>query len=439
MEKSRGLLVMTKYEKFFNDFTDFKTKQNKQKQRGLNNYNILTTVLKSSDEVRLHSRMIHSLLNPLGEHYQGELFLEKFIKILDDKGFGIDLNHCSVYKEYKSIDLYITDNNKHIIIENKLYARDQKEQIKRYVEVIQKSDSSITPDDILVVYLSIDRAKPSGYSLGNLAISGSDLLNTSGNKVANFKSISYNKEILGWLKESQLEVQNITNLNEVLRQYIDVIKMVNNNYKSKVMSVSDFIIENKTNYEISKEIAEHLYGLRKKYVDDFISSIIIKLKGKLNKDWEVIIENTKNLEKRGGVPLRIYKKPWVSGDSPVFYSDNYFIIFGFQFGKKEYYDGMFGIVKATKAMNIKEDIDKSHLDEINKIEEKRVETDWWLHRKEYKEDFVEKIIFEKGFEDSFVNDIIEMINKFEESSDAGKLITRINDDLASKYKIVTSA
>jgi len=105
------------YKKFFDAFTKFKSKQNKQKQRGFNNYNILTTVLKRSDEVRLHSRMIHSLLDPNGRHYQGSLFLEKFIAILGLETFGINLENCTVLKEHKCIDLYITDGNRHIIID----------------------------------------------------------------------------------------------------------------------------------------------------------------------------------------------------------------------------------------------------------------------------------------------------------------------------------
>ena len=58
----------------------FKEKQQKQKERGLNDYNLLTTVLNEYDEVRLHSRVIGSLLDINGLHYQKELFLEKFME-----------------------------------------------------------------------------------------------------------------------------------------------------------------------------------------------------------------------------------------------------------------------------------------------------------------------------------------------------------------------
>ena len=87
--------------------------------------------------------MIASLLDPSGEHYQSNLFLDKFLEVLNVPEFQIDSEKCSVYREYKNIDLYITDSNKHIIMENKIYARDQKEQIKRYIEIIKKENSNL--------------------------------------------------------------------------------------------------------------------------------------------------------------------------------------------------------------------------------------------------------------------------------------------------------
>jgi len=65
---------MKNYKNYFEKIKQFKIEQDKQKKRGLNNYNILSSVLNISDEVRLHSRMIFSLLNPNGTHYQSSLF-----------------------------------------------------------------------------------------------------------------------------------------------------------------------------------------------------------------------------------------------------------------------------------------------------------------------------------------------------------------------------
>jgi len=108
-----------KYQEFFINFKKFKEMQNKQKARGLNDFNLLTTVLKYDDEVRLHSRMIGNLINPHSKHYQGTLFLEKFLKVIGLENWGLNLNNIKIGIEYHDIDLYITDGIKHIIIETK--------------------------------------------------------------------------------------------------------------------------------------------------------------------------------------------------------------------------------------------------------------------------------------------------------------------------------
>lgn len=139
-----------KYINFFEELNKFKEKQQKQKERGLNDYNLLTTVLNEYDEVRLHSRVIGSLLEINGLHYQKELFLEKFMEILKITEFEFNIKESNLFLEYQNIDLYLTDGIKHIIIENKIYAGDQKNQIKRYYDTIKDENKDLGYNDILV-------------------------------------------------------------------------------------------------------------------------------------------------------------------------------------------------------------------------------------------------------------------------------------------------
>ncbi len=93
-------------------------------------------------EVQTHSAFITELLSPKGKHNKGALFLEIFIKKL--KIPKIDATFCEVLKEYHipnmhkeswgRIDIFIQDivNNVNIIIENKIYANEQHEQLNRY-------------------------------------------------------------------------------------------------------------------------------------------------------------------------------------------------------------------------------------------------------------------------------------------------------------------
>lgn len=236
-------MLNEKYINFFEELNKFKEKQQKQKQRGLNDYNLLTTVLNEHDEVRLHSRVIGSLLDVNGLHYQKELFLEKFLEISQVTEFKFDIHESKLFLEYQNIDLYLTDGVKHIIIENKIYAGDQKNQIKRYYDTIKDENKDLEYNDILVIYLSIDRLQPSNYSLGNLTIKDNYIYNND-EKIAIFKNINYKNEILNWLDNCLHEIQNITNLNESIQQYKYVVEKITNNYKEKVMSQKDFLLEN---------------------------------------------------------------------------------------------------------------------------------------------------------------------------------------------------
>jgi hypothetical protein len=47
-------------------------------------FNVFTTLLAPNDEVRLHTRFLHCLLNPKGAHDCGPLFLRLFFETLRD-------------------------------------------------------------------------------------------------------------------------------------------------------------------------------------------------------------------------------------------------------------------------------------------------------------------------------------------------------------------
>ena len=64
-----------KYINFFEKIKLFKEEQKKQKQRGLNDYNMVNVVRKENSEVGMHSNVIYSLTDSNGLHYQDDLFM----------------------------------------------------------------------------------------------------------------------------------------------------------------------------------------------------------------------------------------------------------------------------------------------------------------------------------------------------------------------------
>ena len=136
------------YEEFFDKIKKFNVKQTKQKQRGLNDYNILTTVLKPNDEARVHSRMIGSFLDVNGKHYQDDLFLNIFTKIvlnITDIGEIFEVQAEESTAENKRIDFTIKSSKYYIGIEMKVNHHDSKNQLSDYYDdlVIKAKDNGI--------------------------------------------------------------------------------------------------------------------------------------------------------------------------------------------------------------------------------------------------------------------------------------------------------
>ena len=260
---------MTKQE-FLRKINDIKTQNVQKKIRGFSDYNIFLTLRKDSDEVNLHSRFINSLLDPSSNHNQGTIFLDLFMQSCYLDEFKIDINNTKVTKEDHNIDILISDevNSKYIIIENKIYAEDQSTQIQRYINDIYKQDKKA---DIYVLYLTLYGKKPSDASLGKFKLDGNYLKNSK--QQVKFKSISYKNDILKWLNECRVEMQNLLKFDLIISQYIDVVKKLIGSYKNTISnSLSDFLII-KENYN---------YFSKNKGKDYFET---------YEKDYEIIAEN----------------------------------------------------------------------------------------------------------------------------------------------------
>ncbi|MFL1707450.1 PD-(D/E)XK nuclease family protein [Campylobacter sp. MOP7] len=270
--------VEPNFTKFFEEFNgvlkNYNEQENKRRIRGLHDYNIFTTLLKESDEVRLHSRFLYSLLNLEGGHYQDDLFLQLFLKNIGEQDW-LDTKGAKVFKEYGNIDIYITNEAKHIILENKIYANDQKEQIERYINFlfgqnnINCNKQERQDPEILVLFLSPFGRSASEYSLGNYELKNGKL--TCGKFSARYKEISYQSDILNWLNECEKEVENLTDLAVFIKHYRQVVLSITNQKQGKKMDeILDKIIKN---YGIAREINANFDQAKQFMILNFLEKI----------------------------------------------------------------------------------------------------------------------------------------------------------------------
>ena len=318
------------YKDFFEKVSGFLKQAEKHKRRGNNDFNPYLEMWSASKEVKLHSALISGFLNPLGKHYQGDVFLEEFLESVGLKAWFGDSSNARVYREYENIDIYITNNDKHIIIENKIWADDQPKQIERYIDKIAKGqslESSLEPsdrdsnddmesselessesetpqeqgasyDNIAVLYLAPYKRNPSKSSLGKWEIQGDYLVN--GDNKVRFKAITYKKEILAWIEKSQAKVGCITNLNAALLFYKDVVQIITKT-KENTMSLEKFLTDNnmEENMKIVFEIVKKKDEIIELYHEKFVKKVIEGHKEQIESKGFEIVKTDKNKDKLG--------------------------------------------------------------------------------------------------------------------------------------------
>lgn len=370
-----------------------KAEADRQRAMGKHDYNIFTLFHGFSDEVNLHSNFIASLLDPNGDHYKNDLFLKLFLETCGIDDFSIDTSRATVFKEFKHIDIYISDGKKHIILENKVYAKDQPTQIARYIKAIQNEGAK--DEDICVLYLHPDGKLPNNQSFGDYH---TRLLGE--NPSIEFKVISYGNEILKWIDRCKNEVSNITDLNVFLSQYKDVIEMIYDRYKRiDEMETAKFVEIFKENYTAMSEIANNYQETRKKIIDEFFENV----KEYLEKDEA--IKGTYSIELNSVAYRPVVIKNTISQDEK--WKNFYFTV---EFQKSSTYSEPFVGFRKDDDKEVKvSDFDKPNITQLGE------QTKYFLaySDKIFKEDICENIIKDKLNPEDFAVTIKGILEQFE--------------------------
>jgi len=210
------------------EFIKLSEERKAQKLRGLNNYNILTAVRKANAEVGMHSNFLYSLLNTEGDHYQGDLFARLFAKyVLDIQDLGKNIKVTPEFaSENRRIDFVLESDTYMVGIEMKIDAGDQDKQIADYYDYLVKNAKDKT---VKMYYLTPHIKKASEKSHRNRP----------------YIQISFKDHIIKWLNEAQKQVPNITNLNNAITYYRDVVKMIIGKYESPLYDYKTFFLDKK--------------------------------------------------------------------------------------------------------------------------------------------------------------------------------------------------
>lgn len=207
-----------------------------RKEKG-ENYNLFQVINMTSDETRVHSAFISDLLNPHGRHQMNNVFLQSFIDRLNEQAHRkLSFSYenvkveCEKYIGPKTdtsggrLDLYITDGRNHIVIENKIYATDQEDQLLRYHNYLKQYKDG----DTMLLYLSLD---------GEVH----DIEKTTGGEDIDFFTISYDEFILDWLEDCCKIAHDKPMIREGIRHYRNLIKILTHHMESEKNELIELI------------------------------------------------------------------------------------------------------------------------------------------------------------------------------------------------------
>ncbi len=244
-------------------------------------FNIFYTLNWALYEVN-HSNFIAELLNQNGTHSFGNEFCKHFFDGLKLLSFGenciisgfnfdnyvveVEKSAGEINQDYTNggrIDITITDNsNKRIIIENKIYASDQQNQLLRY----HNFDKSA-----LLLYLTLDGKAPTECSTNN--------------KIQNnthFHCISYYTFITKWLKKCIQIAMDKPRVSQTISQYLDVIRnYTHQNHKDEMTNeIMNLIANSKELYSSMDEINQAWHNFRGSVYKKFQNQITEKIANK---------------------------------------------------------------------------------------------------------------------------------------------------------------
>ncbi len=198
-------------------------------------FNIFSILGVEHYEVTTHSALLRELLDPKGSHAQGDKFLKVFLEIIDFVGF--DTKKADVYAELDAgsglgrMDIVLDEPKNLIVIENKIYADDQPDQLERYDKYSKKQNKNYK-----IFYLTLDGKEA----------------NKNDSEGVKYKTISYKSEILKWMEECEKIAP--VKIAHTLKQYGETIRKLTNQASKEIEMELEKLLENIENLKMANEI-----------------------------------------------------------------------------------------------------------------------------------------------------------------------------------------
>lgn len=271
---------MERLENLLNQVTIIQKKYDDLAEYSGEHYNMFDILGVRNSELS-HSAILTNLLDAKGRHGQKDVFLRLFLEQIKNRFENLEYNNyikdfetekATAQKEVHiggvnldtaeggRVDIVIKSVNKNIIIENKIYASDQNQQLLRYNNHYKNHP---------IIYLTLEGNPPSPDSKGSLIL-GKD-----------FICCSYKEDIKNWLEKCIKEMVNKPFIRETLNQYLFLIRSLTNQSNNNKMSeeIIKLITNSSGSLNASKLISESyqqaLCALKAEEVNKLIRILVV--------------------------------------------------------------------------------------------------------------------------------------------------------------------
>lgn len=250
----------------------------------------------------IHSKFLAELLNPHGSHGLGSVFLKAFYEQIGLKDFHSE--GCSVRTEViceekgkkkeqekdnegqesnGRTDIVIKNSKELVVIENKIYAKDQQDQLQNYDKWMK--DEHPEDNGKVLLYLTLD-----GHEASNPG-------DTS------YKRISYKDDILRWLEKCiYIAEENNAFTKATLVQYQELIKKLTGEHMNPSIkdAVTSATTTNAQNYLAAALTAKAFDGIHQNVLRDIVKKASEETRNEENEwllgkemDWKIGTNNNK--------------------------------------------------------------------------------------------------------------------------------------------------
>ena len=304
---------MTDLERLFSEvkkLLDRSRIENEERRKRGELFNIFDVLNLATAEVQTHSSFLAELLDPQGSHGLGHFPLECLLSILDKyHSLSFNISNANVRKEIRigqidkdydtggQIDLLIDDGENAIIIENKIYAGDQKKQLLRYFRYAKDQRRY---KDFVLLYLTLDGHEPDPVSIK------ADKDKPSIESGKDFHCISYKEDVKALLEACMVKAFDKPLVRETLIQYKNLINELTHNSMDH-MNKEELLA---SMFAHADSVAE-IINYRDAYVDKAVKeSFIPQVESIVNKYHFVAPDFTSFFSKKQYCGIDLLKEDW---------------------------------------------------------------------------------------------------------------------------------